>query len=316
MSQEFYKRNYHPLIILMFTSGMLDIQQQKDIPKTTKYNWKKIKHENYYGHEIAIDYINQFDAIKDVFASKFTFKALRLMLKTRSGYYQMLQGIQQKKKLLKDNAESIINGVDQIVESTNINRSTACRLYGISKDWYYAQKQKIVCTLNPFQKCYLKHPNQLAQNEVIIIENIVNDISNYGKTKTTLYYKSIRKGIINCGKSTFFKYANALGYKKVKRTVKPQKEFRASRIFEWLHVDITNVPTIEDGIQKVAFVKDNFSKAILHYSSIEGKAGSVFIANLFQETFEKYKLFEASKPINILSDGGSENKGQFLSWIK
>lgn len=60
----------------MFTSGMLDIQQQKDIPKTTKYNWKKIKHENYYGHEIAIDYINQFDAIKDVFASKFTFKAL------------------------------------------------------------------------------------------------------------------------------------------------------------------------------------------------------------------------------------------------
>lgn len=105
-------------------------------------------------------------------------------------------------------------------------------------------------------------------------------------------------------------------YKKVKRTVKPQKEFRASRIFEWLHVDITNVPTIEDGIQKVAFVKDNFSKAILHYSSIEGKAGSVFIANLFQETFEKYKLFEASKPINILSDGGSENKGQFLSWIK
>ena len=90
---------------------------------------------------------------------------------------------------------------------------------------------------------------------------------------------------------------------------------RASRVFEWLHVDITNVNTLEDGIQKVAFVKDNFSRGILHYSSTSGKAGSEFIKNLFSETFEKYNLLNAIKPINILSDGGSENKGELLTWI-
>ncbi|QMU63595.1 MAG: hypothetical protein GKR88_04400 [Flavobacteriaceae bacterium] len=80
-------------------------------------------------------------------------------------------------------------------------------------------------------------------------------------------------------------------------------------------MDITNVNTVEDGIQKVAFVKDNFSKAILHKASTNGKAGSEFIKKLFQETFEKYGLYNAVKPINILSDGGSENKGEFLTWI-
>ena len=82
-----------------------------------------------------------------------------------------------------------------------------------------------------------------------------------------------------------------------------------------MHVDITKVNTTENGIQKVAFVKDNKSKAILHYASTSGKAGSEFIKNLFAETFEKYNLLNAIKPINILSDGGSENKGELLSWI-
>ncbi|WP_457617876.1 hypothetical protein [Lutibacter sp.] len=80
-------------------------------------------------------------------------------------------------------------------------------------------------------------------------------------------------------------------------------------------VDITYVHTVEDGLQAVAFVKDNYSKAILHYTSTTGKAGSKFIKNLFQETFDKHNLFDKKDPINILSDGGSENKGELISWV-
>ncbi len=62
-------------------------------------------------------------------------------------------------------------------------------------------------------------------------------------------------------------------------------------------------------------MKDNFSSALLHYKSTNGKAGSEFIRELFQETFEKYSLFDHSQPIHILSDGGTENKGLFLEWL-
>lgn len=141
--------------------------------------------------------------------------------------------------------------------------------------------------------------------------------ANFGKTKTTLYYLSLENKVIACAKSTFCKYATALGYQKPKFKNKiAKKGFRATRLFDWLHVDVTFVQTLEGGMQKVAFVKDNFSKGLLHYKSTSGKADSNFIAQLFQETFDKHNLFNCLNPINVLSDGGSENKGEFISWIK
>lgn len=312
-----YKRNYHPLVILLYTSAMLDDKQIAKIPKTTKHNWKQFTHENYYGNDWVSDYIHQFDAIKDVFASKFLFKSLRFLAETRKGYLNMLGELTHNEKLLKLHASKIVSSIEHLASLSKVSVVTACKYYGVSKDWYYTQKRKLICGLSPFQKCYKQHPNQLTMKEVIAIENLVTKPNNFGKTKTTLYYHGIINNIITCGKSTFFKYASALGYQKPKRFKgKSKKGFRASRIFEWLHVDITNVRSENDGMQKVAFVKDNFSKAILHYSSTNGKAGSEFIRNLFQETFEKYQLLNNVSPINILSDGGSENKGELLTWVQ
>ena len=141
--------------------------------------------------------------------------------------------------------------------------------------------------------------------------------SKFKLRKYSLY--TLFRTVIICGRSTFSKYAHFFGYKRVRKVKhkgdeKP-KPFRASRPFEWLHVDVTFIQTQLDGIQKVAFVKDNFSKALLHYKSIADKVNGDFIKELFEETFEKYKLYDASKPINILSDGGPENKGVFLEWV-
>jgi transposase InsO family protein len=296
---------------------MLDVRQIRELPKTTKYNWNQFKHENYYGTDWVSSYINQFDNIKDVFASVFLYKSLRFLVETRKGYLHMLQEFSHNKQLLKLHANKIIMSIEKMKSLANVNVKTACKYYGVSKDWYYKEKAKIVCNISPFQKCYRQHPNQLTVNDMSVIEKLVTDPANYGKTKVTLYYHALRNNLIFCGKSTFNKYASALGYIKPKRFKHPiKKGLRASRVFEWLHVDITIVNTVEDGVQKVAFVKDNFSKGILHYSSTSGKAGSEFIKNLFAETFEKYNLLNAIKPINILSDGGSENKGELLSWVQ
>tara|TARA_R110002051_G_C8744341_1_gene499508 strand:- start:979 stop:2217 length:1239 start_codon:yes stop_codon:yes gene_type:complete len=296
---------------------MLDTKKIRELPKTTKYNWNQFSHENYYGNDWVATYIKQFEDIKSVFASTFLFKSLRFFVETRKGYLNMLQEFSYNKQLLKLHADKIITSIEKMKSLANINVKTACKYYGISKDWYYNQKRKVVCGISPFKRCYRQHPNQLTVKEISVIENLVTDFANFGKTKVTLYYYALRNNLIFCGLSTFNKYASALGYIKLKRFRYPiKKGLRASRVFEWLHVDITIVNTREDGIQKVAFVKDNFSKAILHYSSTNGKAGSEFIKNLFAETFEKYNLLNATKPINILSDGGSENKGELLSWVQ
>lgn len=38
------------------------------------------------------------------------------------------------------------------------------------------KKEKLICSINPFQKCYRLHPNQLTIKEVISIENLVTDL--------------------------------------------------------------------------------------------------------------------------------------------
>lgn len=66
----------------------------------------------------------------------------------------------------------------------------------------------------------------------------------------------------------------------------------------------------------MVFVKDNYSSALLHKKSTSGKAGSQFITELLQETFEKFNLYDYKRDIHILTDGCPENKGEVLSWIK
>lgn len=311
------KRNYHPLIIILFTSGMLSIDELGQLPRTTKHNWKHFKHDNHFGHEWVESYIKQFDDIKDVFQSKFITRAIKTILKTRRGFYNMLGELVHHKNLLKQHVDSIVTSVEDMAQFLDVTIRKACKFYGISKDWYYAQKRKVRCSASLFKQCYRQYPNQLTLKEVTDIEFLVKDSENYRKPITTIYYDAIRKDLIGCGITTFRKYAIALGYVKQKPIrAKTKKGFKASYVFEWLHIDITNVETIKDGVQKVAFVKDNFSSGLLHYKSISAKAGSLFIKELLKETFEKYNLYNHTKDIYILSDGGSENKGEVLSWVK
>ena len=210
------KRNYHPLIIILFTSGMLSTQELNELPRTTKYNWKHFNHDNYFGHQWAENYIKQFDDIKDVFQSKFTAHAIKTILKTRRGFYNMLGELVHHKNLLKQHASSIITSIEDMAKFSNVTIVKACKFYGISKDWYYAQKRKVSCSTSLFKQCYRQYPNQLTLKEVTNIEFLVKDSENAKKPTTTIYYNAIRKNLIACGLTTFRKYAKALGHIKSK----------------------------------------------------------------------------------------------------
>ena len=311
-----YKRNYHPLIPLFYIKGILDENQLNQIPKRTIQHWNKNKDKHYDFESLVFPFVNELEDIKKIYERKQLKQTMKFILHLSDGYQKVLNEVHNSKKIVKQNTNFIIKSINQIVSVSGINIKRACKFYGVSSDWYYREKRKINCSLNIFKTCFKQHPNQLTSKETTAIENLVTNPEHFGKTKTTLYYYALRNKIVSCGKSTFSKYTKALGYQKPKKPKIPVKKgVRANRIFEWLHVDITLVPTLEDGMQKVAFVKDNFSKAILHYASVSEKADSKFITKLFKEAYVKFNLNKAEKPINILTDGGSENKGTFSTWV-
>lgn len=157
---------------------MLSIDDLNKLPRTTKYNWNQFKHENYYGYELASDYIKQFDDIKDIYQSKYTARAVKTILKARKGNYKMLSELAHNKKLLHLHANSIISSVEEMAQLTGITVKKACKFYGVFKDWYYNQKNKIVCVVKYVKKCFKQHPNQLAFDKISSIEHAITDQKN------------------------------------------------------------------------------------------------------------------------------------------
>ena len=280
------KRNYHPLIPVLYAKGLLGKQQLNKIPKRTLQHWNKNKDKTYDFESWVMPSEEHIEGIKKTYERKQLKKVIQFIIKVSDGYHRVLTNVNKNKTVLKENAEYIIGSIDEIVFQSHIKVKRACKFYGVSSDWYYREKRKVNCALNIFNNCFKQHPNQLTFEETNAIEQLIKDPKHFGKTKVTLYYHALRHKLVSCGKSTFCKYAKALGYQKPKKPkIPPRKGVRATRIFEWLHVDITLIPTLDNGMQKVAFVKDNFSKAILHYASVSEKADSKFITHLFEETF-------------------------------
>lgn len=296
---------------------MLSEEQKAVIPRTTRQRWDDILHEDYFGYEMVKDYIDDFDHIKNVLTNKHIKQGIKFMCALSSGYRDVVSKIEGNKKILHENAENITYYIQRFAKYGNLKLEDACRIFGVNRDWFYRHRKKKPCQKSIIGKCFKQHPGQLTLEEVATIESIVSEPENRRKTKTTLFFGAMRKGLIACGMSTFFKYANLVGYQKSKKTEteKRAKGFRATRPFEWLHVDVTYVQTQNGGIQYVAFIKDNYSKALLGYKSISHRPDSNFIRDLFEETFIKYHLLDASDQINILSDGGSENKGSLIEWV-
>lgn len=131
--------------------------------------------------------------------------------------------------------------------------------------------------------------------------------------------KGLDEGIIDCGFSTFKHYAIENGWKKKERKKKSEnkKGFRATAVFEHLHIDTTYLPTVTSGIQKIIMLRDNFSKAILHHLrvNVHTNLNSKLVAQVLEEAFQKYNLYDRTHEINIVSDGGPENKKEVNTWV-
>jgi hypothetical protein len=163
--------------------------------------------------------------------------------------------------------------------------------------------------------CYKTHPKQLSVSEMTIIKDIITNPENRNRPLSSLYYELLRAGKLACSITTLYKYAAILfPGKKHPRKILKYDSFKATKPFEYLHIDTTFMPSEEEGDIPVAFVKDNFSTAILNWAILPDRQ-SAHIRDLLNDTFQKFNLNMSSNPIHIVSDGGSENKGDVTEWV-
>ena len=227
--------------------------------------------------------------------------SLSTLLSTKNGY----------KSILKNNIPLVLNTIDYI--ASEIGLAKICRVFKITTQQYYRYKNKVNCTASVLNLCYKTHPRQLTVGECSSIKEAVNAVANSTKRISSIWYDLMRKGELYCSCSTFYKYSALLSERIAKiKYSKPKSSIIASRIFEFIHIDTTFLPTQKDGSVRAVIIKDNYSKKILHQGIVEN-GNSKWIALLLQKMFSIYGFNHT--PVTLISDGGSENKGKVLDWI-
>lgn len=309
LSDRSCKRSYHPLVIFFFYSGMLDKEQLAQIPPTTIQYWKACDHQSLYGYS----WVEEFYLHHKLPRYKAVHKTIRVCCRILDCFAFMFSQVKGYKKILKKNADRVINTVDYLRNEISLKK--ACKIFSITSQQYYRLKNKIYCSASVSNLCFKSHPSQLSIHEVTTIKDIISKPENLFKPLCSLYYELLRTAQLSISLTSFYKYAALLLERTKENKIKNFNRFRASKIFEYIHIDITHISTEKQGNRKIAFVKDNKSKAILNKAILpDGKSN--FIRDLLKETFEKYNLCKYSERIHIVSDGGPENKGEVIKWIK
>ena len=305
-----HKRSYHPMLIVLFHLQLLDKQLLTQIPHSTRFYWKHLQQEKQFGFEAVEEYLLRNADIRAVYTSKIVFKVCRLVCRIHSAFTQVEKLLRERpSQYRKKVTEVLVQTVHSI--SSYVSVEIAARIVNISTDTYYRLRNEIVCLRSRTRRCFRVYPQQLSLREVQVIDNAINDPANFGLPLSTIFFQLLRAGKLFCSLSTFYKYVPKI-VRESKEKLARQK-LSASFPFEMLHVDVTEVLS-ETGKFKVAFIKDNFSKSILNFAVLPS-AASLFIRDLFEQTFTAYRIGECMKHVSIVSDGGSENKGELLVWI-
>jgi hypothetical protein len=297
------------MLVVLFRLKILDECVLKQIPASTIHYWRSFDHTTQFGFEAVADYMHKHEEIKEVYTSKLIFKFTRFVCGLAKGYQSALNITNCSKSVLKKAKAELVRQTAYIGQK--VNCKLHAKLLGLSLSSFHRIKSEVVCAKSKLGRCFLRYTTQLSFQEAQLIATVMERNDEH-LPKSTLFFQLRNEGRLFCSLTTFYKYS--AGLVRSLLVIKPKREpLLAKRRFEFIHVDITEIFT-EQGKLKVAFIKDNFSRAILNWAILENGM-SIQIKNLFEATFEKYNLKELTEIVTILSDQGSENKGELLFWI-
>ena len=186
----------------------------------------------------------------------------------------------------------------------------ALRLARLSSSSFHERmaRAKAQCGLSPLDRCFKRHPLQLALGEVRKIKDLFADTELVCWPTVSMYYEGLRTRDLLIGKSTFYKYVRLLGLKRIWRRAIPKAVgLRATLPNEYWHVDTTFWELILGAKVAIALVSDNFSKAILGYSVSLSKHAPNVVAALRGAIATMCEHHPDHPSTIVVADGGGEN---------
>jgi putative transposase len=289
--------------------GQLSKGERKSIPRSTLSYWLKSKLADGFKTNTLWEKIADIEPAHLIFENKRLTEQNILLTQVTAG----LSAIVKNTSLSGNNKKSIVEAIDKIKQGTSLQK--ACIYFSITTQQYYAWKNSTGCYQSVVKLCRKKYPNQLTDKEVNLIKKYMTDEKYLQWSRATVYWQMCRLEGNQFAKSTFYKYCNLLDYGRRLGLVKCKKNkggIKATRVGEIIHVDITEIYTLDNRKVYLLFVQDNFSRNIIAFH-----AALFNNADLQAATIKKalQSLKANLHAVSIITDGGSENKGAVDSML-
>lgn len=303
------RNSYHTNIKLLVKYDLLPDDIISSIPKSNIYRWKNTDFSSVIGSDLCQLIENDKQRLIELMQYKKFIKACISVIRIKN---IIIDGLKQTKRKIKDLKikENIIRTIDRTKDSLSLDR--AVRYFHISIHQYYLWSQEIKsqCLETFIGLCPRIYPNQLTKKEVNTIKQYLQDIQYKAWSIYSVAYECIKKGILYVSVASWYKYAKLLG---ISRPIPRHRRknhiigIRASHVAEKIHADVTLFRTMDNQINYIYIIMDNFSRFIFGYKVSQVLSPDIMIENL-KEVYYKYLLpLSKSIPIELIVDGGIEN---------
>lgn len=301
------KRSYHTDIIMQYKLDILPKEIYKQIPSSTLYNWRNKDVSSLFGLDNIRETETTLKMMKDYLSVKHLLKAAKAIYYIHCTYVNLFESVKNKKQIFLQSKEIIIETIERIKDSIGMAR--ALKAFNISHQQFYAWKRKINCKISPINFCRKKYHNQLTEKEVNTIKKYLTKPEYRHWNITPIYYEILRNKAAFFSRTSFYKYTNRLQLQRSK----PQKKkynigLRADSAKKILHMDVTIYKPLDHTKIYLYFLVDNYSRYILNWKASHDYSAKITFQNI-SEAYSKYNLEKVKPEINLITDGGSENKG-------
>jgi len=229
--------------------------------------------------------------------------------------HQLIDRSNKTQKLFKS-SRSHIESLWEILKPF-VSVGNLCKWFRVSERTYFGWKKRIICQFSYTKECPNVYPNQLRDWERRILENDYFFNDKYADYSVSdLLGQVMADGKVIICESLFYEYAALLGEtekRKVPRKKITYKGLRAEKAKDIIHMDRTKFSIKNNKNAWAYLISDNRSRAVLGFTVNFSSHSRNTLANL-KEAITKHNLLD--KPFWLVTDDGSENKGEVKIYVK
>ena len=306
------RNSYHSNVILAFQIDLLPHELLKQIPYSTRHNWKNYNTSKLFGYEDHRINASDLDTLRKIAGHKKLLKAAGALIRINAILRSSLQSVRGHSKIMGKSSEQIIAMLSRY---SSIGKEKILKWIGLtSQQVGYWRRSSKPCPSSLLELCRIRHPLQLTIKETKSIKTYLSNPDYDSWPGASVYYQILRDRAAYFALSTFYLYARKLGLKRNFKKEKARIEgIRAARPGQIIHIDITQLRLFNGMMVYIYHIVDNFSRFVFTCRAEPVREARITLENIKSVIRGFPQLFE--ERFSVLVDDGSENKGALDTYI-